>query len=200
MSTTKLNPLALLQICHVGLLLLAAILYGSYYSVTDAQDYFRTRFDILVIVSGASIPVAGLLYSLIFGVAEDFRKKLIGTYRRLLSGKPFLLISNVFLFAVCGFLLHLVLSYRNVTVAVSESANLYLNDAVGSVDFIGEWKSGQSRTVRMRVGHHLLVAKEQSTNSPTASLQIDVRPPWQACTCDYVTVNARADPFRPVGR
>jgi hypothetical protein len=198
MSTAKLSPLAALQIFHLGLLLFAAVLCGTYYYLTDAQDFFRSRFDMLVIASGAVVPVAVFLYSVIFGEAESLRKKLVDTYRKLLLSKPFLWITNVTLSAVCAVLAHLIVQYRNVTIVVNENANLYLNDVVGSVDSLGEWKGGQSRTIRMRVGQHSLVAKDQITGGLTAALQIDVKSPWRSCSCDFVSVNILRDRFHTI--
>jgi hypothetical protein len=192
------GSLGVLQIGHFSLILAAGLLYGLYYYLTDSQDYYRTWVDLLILISGFVVPIVALLYCVIFGDAADLRKKIIETYRGLLLATPFLLVTNVLLLLACVFLAYLALSYRSVTITVGDRANLYLNDTVGSVDLIGEWAGGQSRTVRMRVGNHHVVAKQPIDGSLIASMSVDVKSPWQQCECDRISLKANRDPFRRV--
>jgi hypothetical protein len=152
----------------------------------------------IVIASGFVVPIATLLYCVIFGESADLRKRLVGAYRTLLLSKLFLLVANALLLAACGFLLYLMFSYRSITITLGESAQVYLNDAVGSLQFIGEWKRDQSRAVRMPVGDHYLVAKEPISGKVIASLPVKVRPPWQMCNCDRISLEIQQRPFHPL--
>jgi hypothetical protein len=172
----------LLQLAHLLLLLLAAILILLFKAWSVEEDEGRGAIDLLFYVVLGIWPVISLIL-LLLGAAtpeEDTFSRLVRQYRKVLNNLPFLIVSNMIFLVVIGYLLVALLQYRQIEftsnvgpVLVSEDVDPSTNDLPLGVINIG---APLKRRLKVADKAHELIFSYQSKDK-TDFLRI--KPAWE---------------------
>lgn len=149
-----------LQVWHLAGLFLVPVLYAILKLNSEPQDSVAQQLGsalfIFAIIWGAYVVVMTVRH----GDRDAVLKNLFSEYRRQLGHMPFLIVANVILTVLAGFLVYQLIFFRQVEFTFPTEVELMLNDTVGHPQVLGIIKENQPTKYRLRVGERLLAYKQ----------------------------------------
>jgi hypothetical protein len=142
-----------LQVLHLALVALIPITFVFLRLAAGPGDPTIGNLGRLVTIAGVVWTTSIAVGAIVLGSKGDVLKRLLSSYRHLLTMRAFLVASVVILGSVETFLAWNVVAYRTVKFVAPEGAVLLLSDKVGEQREIAVLPTAEETQVRLRIGH-----------------------------------------------
>ena len=182
------RSLAYLQVAHLTLLVVVSSAFTLIYQLYGAADSVVRRLMISIAVLAAATTAVSVVLTLRSGDEAAARKSLWNAYRRLLANKYFAAVSDAVLLLIATVLIWCLVAYRPVAFLLTMPADIFVADAPGEHELVASASPNVLISVRLHVGHRLLVFRDQNTGV-LVSRSIDVLPWWKGLASDTVVIS-----------